>query len=157
MARYYAYMMCTCLADIAYNAFLGGDWSLQPDFCRAVIRATALEGELYVVKAGNEIVSTASWFGPDSYLFKTYVGVSSKRTNLYWRLNLDFQTRAKSLRLRWCFRKVIPGDQILEYSHSWCFYLHSPLYLLANDQINQYPEGTGKLDAALFTDEVNTW
>jgi len=57
--------------DIAHKAMLGGDWSLQPDFCRAITRATALEGELYVVKAGNEIVSTASWFGPDSYLFKT--------------------------------------------------------------------------------------
>lgn len=77
-------MTCAWLADITHNAFLGGDWSLQPDFCRAVTRASALEGELYVIKVGNEIVSTASWFGPDSYLFQTYVGLSSKRIGLYW-------------------------------------------------------------------------
>ncbi|TFK31394.1 hypothetical protein BDQ12DRAFT_717025 [Crucibulum laeve] len=57
--------------EITHKAILGGDWSLHPDFCRAVTRATVLEGELYIVKSGNEIVATASWFGPDTYLFKT--------------------------------------------------------------------------------------
>ena len=35
------------------------------------------------------------------------------------------------------------------------FVLLSALYLLAIDQFSQYPEVTGKLDATLFTDEVN--
>jgi hypothetical protein len=52
--------------------------SLQPDLCRATIRATALEGELYIITVGQDerIVSTASWFRPGKGLFDRYVAVS---------------------------------------------------------------------------------
>ena len=39
--------------------------------------------------------------------------------------------------------------------HTQFVLLSDGLYLLAIDQFSQYPEVTGKLDATLFTDEVN--
>jgi len=61
------------ILDISYNAFLEGDWSLHPEFFRAVMRATVLEGYLYVVTIGpgveERIVSTAPWSSPESCPF----------------------------------------------------------------------------------------
>ncbi|KAF8523044.1 hypothetical protein JB92DRAFT_2595079, partial [Gautieria morchelliformis] len=50
---------------------LGGDMSLQRDFCHASIRVTALEDELYIITVGQDkrIGSTASWFRPGKGLF----------------------------------------------------------------------------------------
>ncbi|KIJ53314.1 hypothetical protein M422DRAFT_25717 [Sphaerobolus stellatus SS14] len=59
--------------DISHAAFLGRDWDLHSEFFRAIMRATVLEGRLYVVTLGPEseerIVSTASWFGNGVALF----------------------------------------------------------------------------------------
>lgn len=53
------------------NAMLGGDLSLESEYWRAHTRATALEGELYVITNGehDRIVSMASLFGPGRAVF----------------------------------------------------------------------------------------
>ena len=65
------------LIDKVQRALLGGDWTLHPEFMRAVIRATLLEGRLEVVTIGpeeaEEIASVAVWFGNGSQLFGTCV------------------------------------------------------------------------------------
>ena len=50
---------------------VGGNWSLEAEFWRAHTRATALEGELYVVidEDQNRIVSIGSFFGPGRSVF----------------------------------------------------------------------------------------
>jgi hypothetical protein len=57
--------------DVAVNAMLGGNWSLESEYWRAHTRATALEGELYVITDGlhDRIVSVASLFGPGRAVF----------------------------------------------------------------------------------------
>lgn len=50
--------------ELPRKAYLGGKWTLHAEYCRASTRAAALEGELYIVVANNEVVSTASWFAP---------------------------------------------------------------------------------------------
>jgi hypothetical protein len=57
--------------DAVMNAMLGGDLSLEPEYWRAHTRATALEGELYVITNGehDRIVSMASLFGPGRAVF----------------------------------------------------------------------------------------
>lgn len=58
------------------KAFTGGDMSLLLEFYLAVVRATLLEGLVYVVTIGKEtdekIVSMGCWFGHGVMLFKTY-------------------------------------------------------------------------------------
>ena len=53
------------------NAMLGGNLSLESEYWRAHARATALEGELYVITNGehDRIVSMASLFGPGRAVF----------------------------------------------------------------------------------------
>ncbi|EEB92878.1 hypothetical protein MPER_08548, partial [Moniliophthora perniciosa FA553] len=58
--------------DFSMLISLGGDWSLAPDISRAIIRATLLEGEVYVVKNdSDEIVSFGLWFRPGTEVFST--------------------------------------------------------------------------------------
>ena len=56
---------------------LGGDWSLNTEFCGAVLRATILEGEVYIItieRGGKrEIASWAALFPPGRSLFGTQV------------------------------------------------------------------------------------
>uniref|UniRef100_A0A0W0FPK9 N-acetyltransferase domain-containing protein n=1 Tax=Moniliophthora roreri TaxID=221103 RepID=A0A0W0FPK9_MONRR len=65
------------LTDIHVRAYeggtgTGGDWSLAPYIARAIIRATLLEGEIYVVKNdSNQIVSFGLWFRPGTEVFST--------------------------------------------------------------------------------------
>ncbi|KAI0053247.1 hypothetical protein FA95DRAFT_1482179, partial [Auriscalpium vulgare] len=61
------------IAEISHEAFLGGDWSLQAEYIRANVRATALEGEIYVVKdiSTGRILSSGLWFEPGRGLFGT--------------------------------------------------------------------------------------
>ena len=67
---------------------LGGDWSLNTDFCSAVLRATILEGEVHIItieRGGKrEIASWAGLFPPGRSLFGTQVCctfVDSLQTN----------------------------------------------------------------------------
>ncbi|EPQ52571.1 hypothetical protein GLOTRDRAFT_46618, partial [Gloeophyllum trabeum ATCC 11539] len=55
------------------RALVGGDWSLHSPLFRAMIRASALEGEIYVVKdpESKVIVSSGFWFPPRRELFGT--------------------------------------------------------------------------------------
>lgn len=66
----------TLFLDIAAKAFIGGDWSLLRESYIAMIRATLLEGLLYVVTVGKgseeKIVSMGCWFGNGTALFATY-------------------------------------------------------------------------------------
>ncbi|TFK51053.1 hypothetical protein OE88DRAFT_1630635 [Heliocybe sulcata] len=59
------------VSDIAHKALIGGNWSLSPLYIRANLRATALEGEIYVVKdpVTSRIVSFGLWFAPGKALF----------------------------------------------------------------------------------------
>ncbi|KZT23591.1 hypothetical protein NEOLEDRAFT_1136387 [Neolentinus lepideus HHB14362 ss-1] len=58
---------------LSHKALLGGDWSLHAPFLRAVARATALQGEIYVVRdpVTKKILSYGCWFGPGNDLFAT--------------------------------------------------------------------------------------
>ena len=56
---------------------IGGDWSLNTEYCSAILRAAILEGEVYVlsIERGGKMV-IASWvvyFPPGSFLFGTQV------------------------------------------------------------------------------------
>ncbi|PPQ94124.1 hypothetical protein CVT25_007918 [Psilocybe cyanescens] len=57
--------------SLSEAAFIGGDWTLHAEYCRAQTRAVALEGELYVglAEGSGLIVSTASWFPPGRSMF----------------------------------------------------------------------------------------
>jgi hypothetical protein len=56
---------------------MGGDWSLNTDYCNAVLRAALLEGEVYVltIERGEkkEIASWTVLFPPGCALFGTQV------------------------------------------------------------------------------------
>ena len=59
---------------------MGGDWSLNIEYCNAVLRAAILEGEVYIItieRGGKrEIASWAVWFAPGRSLFGTQVSCS---------------------------------------------------------------------------------
>ncbi|THU89926.1 hypothetical protein K435DRAFT_781417 [Dendrothele bispora CBS 962.96] len=58
--------------DISTKALLGGNWELHGDYWRSLIRAAALEGEIYVVRnPKGQIVSIAVWFPPGNDLFNS--------------------------------------------------------------------------------------
>ncbi|KAF5329114.1 hypothetical protein D9758_017951 [Tetrapyrgos nigripes] len=58
--------------DNPWEVMIGGDWSLSEDLARAMIRATLLEGQIYVVKTQNgKIVSFGLWFKPQTAIFST--------------------------------------------------------------------------------------
>ena len=58
-------------------ALIGGDWSLNTEFCSALFRAAILEGEVYILtieRGGKrEIASLAVFFPPGRVLFGTQV------------------------------------------------------------------------------------
>lgn len=67
---------------------IGGDWSLNTEYCSAVLRAAILEGEVYILtieRGGKrEIASLAVLFPPGRALFGTqvsYTFVDSFQTN----------------------------------------------------------------------------
>lgn len=61
--------------DVAWTALIGGDWSLNREYCNAVLRAAILEGEVYILTIAKgerkEIASWVVWFPPGRALFKT--------------------------------------------------------------------------------------
>jgi len=63
--------------DIIWITSIGGDWTLHTEYCNAILRATILEGELYILTIGEgkekKIASWVSWFPPGSSLFSTQV------------------------------------------------------------------------------------
>ncbi|KAE9394587.1 hypothetical protein BT96DRAFT_827522, partial [Gymnopus androsaceus JB14] len=60
------------LPDIAIKALVGGNWDIQADYWRSLIRAGLLEGRVYVVKnEKNEIVSIGVWYEAGNDLFQT--------------------------------------------------------------------------------------
>ena len=50
---------------------LGGDLSLRDEMYAAMIRATLLEGAVYVVEVEGRVVSLALWFRKPMSLFGT--------------------------------------------------------------------------------------
>ena len=58
---------------------IGGDWSLHNEYCKAILLATILEGELYILTIGKgkkkEIASWISLFSPGRNLFGTQVSL----------------------------------------------------------------------------------
>ena len=70
-------------ADIAWTTLLGGDWSLNTEYCNAVLRAAILEGEVYIltIESGGkkEIASWAVFFSPGRALFGTQVVLHIRR------------------------------------------------------------------------------
>lgn len=54
-------------------AMLGGDKTLLNEFQRAVVRASCLEGEAYVVIDEDSMVTFSAWYGPGRALFDSYV------------------------------------------------------------------------------------
>lgn len=58
------------------KAFVGGDWSLLYEMEMAMLRASLLEGVVYVVTVGKgadeKIVSAGYWFGDGKALFGRY-------------------------------------------------------------------------------------
>ena len=56
---------------------MDGDWSLNTEYCNAVLRAAILEGEVYIViierEGKREIASVAVLFPPGRTLFETQV------------------------------------------------------------------------------------
>lgn len=63
--------------DLTWIISISGDWTLHTEYCNAVLRATILEGELYILTVAKgkkrEIASWVSWFPPGSSLFATQV------------------------------------------------------------------------------------
>ena len=63
--------------DVAWTTLIGGDWSLNIEYCDAVLRAAILEGEVYILtieRGGKrEIASWATLFPPGRALFGTQV------------------------------------------------------------------------------------
>jgi len=61
--------------DVAWSTLLGEDWSLNTEYCNAVLRASILEGEVYILtieRGGKrEIASWAVLFPPGRVLFGT--------------------------------------------------------------------------------------
>ncbi|KAF8806973.1 hypothetical protein BYT27DRAFT_7190678 [Phlegmacium glaucopus] len=61
--------------SLAYTTLIGGDWNLNLEYCNAFLRATVLEGELYILsisKGGKrEIASFAALFPPGRAIFAT--------------------------------------------------------------------------------------
>jgi len=61
--------------DIAWTTMIGGDWTLNTEYSNAILRATILEGELYILTIAKgekrEIASWAAWFPPGRSLFST--------------------------------------------------------------------------------------
>lgn len=59
--------------DVSMKAFVGGDWGLLPELETAMLRASLLEGVVYVVTVGKgsdeKIVSAGYWFGDGSAMF----------------------------------------------------------------------------------------
>lgn len=71
--------------DPTWTTLIGGDWNLNIEYCNAVLCATILEGELYILsiaKGGKrEIASWAAWFPPGNALFGTQVPRTSYPTH----------------------------------------------------------------------------
>lgn len=61
--------------DPSQKALLGGNWNLHADYFTAMIRAIALEGEIFVVQpqGSDEILSISLWTEPDHDMFSTLV------------------------------------------------------------------------------------
>ncbi|KAJ3853372.1 hypothetical protein EV368DRAFT_81609 [Lentinula lateritia] len=58
--------------DISIKALIGGNWDIQADYWRSLIRAGLLEGRVYVVKDQKyQIVSIGVWFEAGNDLFQT--------------------------------------------------------------------------------------
>ena len=61
----------------AWSALIGGDWSLNTEYCNALLRAAILEGEVYIItieRGGKrEIASWVVFFPPGRGLFGTQV------------------------------------------------------------------------------------
>ena len=69
--------MLTLGADIAWITLIGGDESLNTEYCEAVLRAAILEGHVYILtierEQKKEIASWAVFFPPCYSLFGTQV------------------------------------------------------------------------------------
>lgn len=89
--------------NIAWLMFnIGGDWALHTEYCHALLRATILEGELYILtiekpSGKKEIASWVSWFPPGAKMFATQVfSMVSKSI-----LEADTATRTVKLNELW--------------------------------------------------------
>lgn len=59
------------LADVVIYAMVGGRDELRPLLFSAMIRAGALDGQLYVLEVIEQIVSIALWFKPGHMLWSS--------------------------------------------------------------------------------------
>ncbi|VDC06982.1 unnamed protein product [Peniophora sp. CBMAI 1063] len=57
--------------DDSMLALLGGDIALKDEFLTAMVRATLLEGAIYIVEVDSELVSASLWFRKPVGLFKS--------------------------------------------------------------------------------------
>ncbi|KAJ3813292.1 hypothetical protein F5876DRAFT_63263 [Lentinula aff. lateritia] len=101
--------------DISIKALIGGNWDIQADYWRSLIRAGLLEGRVYVVKDQKyQIVSIGVWFEAGNDLFQTFVyhtmaNVSKKgwtkedKAHRWWCANLatdpEYQGRGCATRI----------------------------------------------------------
>lgn len=63
--------LITMDADISIKALVGGNWDIQADYWRSLIRAGLLEGRVYVVKNEQKIVSVGVWYEAGNDVFQT--------------------------------------------------------------------------------------
>jgi len=84
--------------DIEWLTEIGGDLAFQTEYCNAALRATVLEGELYILTTGlgekREIASWVSWFPPGNGLFAT----EAQRALGYTKLSKKFTPEVKEWR-----------------------------------------------------------
>ncbi|KZV69785.1 hypothetical protein PENSPDRAFT_753078 [Peniophora sp. CONT] len=72
-------------------ALLGGDMSLKNEHFTAMIRATLLEGKVYVVECDSRVVSVALWFRKPMGLYKTEAQRVVGFNNLFKKFPDDIQ------------------------------------------------------------------
>lgn len=74
------------VVDPSQKALLGGNWNLHADYFTAMIRAIALEGEVFVVQpqGSDEILSISLWTEPDHDMFSTLVTLHHS-IRVHWR------------------------------------------------------------------------
>ena len=75
-------IQCWLWTDVAWTTLISGDWSLNTEYCSAVLHAAILEGEVYILtieRGGKrEIASWVVLFPPGRALFGTQVSCTFK-------------------------------------------------------------------------------
>lgn len=95
--------------DISIKALVGGNWDIQADYWRSLIRAGLLEGRVYVVKNEQKIVSVGVWYEAGNDVFQTFeVSVLKVLTRSWY---VRYRDAQRALGFNDFFAKLTPETQ----------------------------------------------